>query len=175
MHDSMIRTLSLVILLLAQSLCAQQGGLSAGFRASRILGSYPGRQFPSASYWVQTGKQIASKFVGSTPAAVWIVGLYQDSDEIQLNFPSPGGTFPSIRFISADQNEEYLSKFDAEGIRVWLQIEPGPASVDTLIDLVLSRYKHHPCVAGFGVDVEWLDAKTNSGGRKLTDSAEVGR
>ena len=171
----MIRTLGILILFLAQVVCAQQGNLSAGFRASRILGSFPGRQFPAASYWVQTGKQIASRFAGSTPAAIWIVSLYQDSDETQLNFPSPGGTFPFIRFISVDQNEAYLSQFDAEGFRVWLQVEPGPASVDTLIDLVLSRYKHHPCVAGIGIDVEWLNAKTFSGGRKLTDSAEVGR
>jgi hypothetical protein len=171
----MTRILGLLFLVLTQGVYAQQASLSAGFRASRILGSYPGRQFPAASYWVQTGKQIASRFAGSTPSAIWIVSLYQDTDETQLNFPSPGGTYPFIRFISVDQNDAYLSQFDAEGFRVWLQVEPGPASVDTLIDLVLSRYKQHPCVVGFGVDVEWLNAKTNSGGRKLTDSAEVGR
>jgi hypothetical protein len=56
------------------------------------------------------------------------------------------------------------------GVNVWLQVEPGAAEMDTLIDLVLNRYKQHSCVRGFGVDVEWFYAATNSGGRKLTDS-----
>ena len=171
----MKRILALAYLLAVHWGLAQQVNLSAGFRASRVLGSYPGRQFPSAPYWIQTGKQIASRFQGAVPAAIWIVSLYQDTDETQLNFPTPGGTYPYIRFISVDQNESYLSQFDAEGFRIWLQVEPGPASVDTLIDLVLSRYRHHPCVVGFGIDVEWLNAKTYSGGRKLTDSLEVKR
>jgi hypothetical protein len=142
----------------------------AGFRASRILGSYPNRQFPNSGYWSYVGKQMAQKFNGYSPAGVWIVGLYLDSDEIMLNFPSQGVSVPSVEFGSTDQNEEYLTRFDNEGIKIWLQIEPGPASVDTLISIVLNRYKNHPCIAGFGIDVEWLNAKTNSGGRTVTDA-----
>jgi hypothetical protein len=52
---------------------------------------------------------------------------------------------------------------------VWLQVEPGSASLDTLITLVLERYKHHPCVLGFGVDVEWYTVASSSSAKKVTD------
>ncbi|MCX6132797.1 MAG: T9SS type A sorting domain-containing protein [Ignavibacteriales bacterium] len=141
----------------------------AGFRASRVLGSYPNRQFPSVDYWISAGQQMARKFSGAAPAGIWIVSLYQGSGVTQMNFPGDGRTYPNIQFIGTDQNESYLSRFDSAGFNIWLQVEPGAASMDTLISLVLSRYKQHPCVKGFGVDVEWYYTNTNSGGRKLTD------
>jgi hypothetical protein len=48
-----------------------------------------------------------------------------------------------------------LNYFDAHGINVLLQVEPGYADVDKLIDIVLKRYGRHPSVIGFGIDVEW--------------------
>ena len=143
---------------------------AAGFRASRVLSSYPGHIFPSADYWLSAGQRMAQKFTGATPAGIWIVSLYQSNNSTQLNFPSDGSTYPNIQFISTDQNEAYLSRFDSEGFRIWLQVEPGAASMDTLITLVLNRYKHHPCVRGFGVDVEWFFAEANVGGRKVTNA-----
>ena len=155
-------------------LCVAQSSpsssLIAGFRASRVLQSYPNHQFPSADYWISVGNRISQKFSGSSPAAIWIVSLYQSNNITQFNFPSDGKSYPYIQFISSDQNEAYLSRFDSTGMNVWLQVEPGAAGMDTLIDLVLNRYKQHSCVRGFGVDVEWFYAATNSGGRKLTDS-----
>lgn len=142
----------------------------AGFRASRILQSYPGNQFPSPAYWSSAGYWMAGKFHGANPAGVWIVSLYISNGQTQMNFPSGGISLPNVSFISTDQNENYLSYFDQQGIKVWLQVEPGAASVDTLIYVVLNRYKHHACVAGFGVDVEWLDTHLYSGGRKVTDT-----
>ncbi len=141
----------------------------AGFRASRILQSYPNNQFPVPNYWANAGHFISGKFTGTAPASIWIVSLYMDNGETQLNFSNPGGNYPYISFISGDQNEVYLNRFDQEGIKVWLQVEPGAASVDTLIHIVLNKYKHHPCVVGFGVDVEWFNAQSSSGGRKVTD------
>lgn len=141
----------------------------AGFRASRILNSYPNNQFPSADYWVSTGRLMAGKFPSANPASIWIVSLYISNGVTQLNFPNPGGSYPYINFISTDQNESYLTRFDQEGFKVWLQVEPGAASIDTLIHLVLNRYKHHPCVKGFGVDVEWYLANLYSGGKKVTN------
>ena len=113
---------------------------------------------------------MAQKFAGATPAGIWIVSLYQDNGVTQMNFPGNGGTYPYIQFISTDQNEAYLSRFDSAGISIWLQVEPGAASMDTLIALVLGRYKQHACVKGFGVDVEWFYANTSSGGRKVSDA-----
>ncbi|MCX8010496.1 MAG: T9SS type A sorting domain-containing protein [Ignavibacteria bacterium] len=141
----------------------------AGFRASRILSSYPNNQFPSADYWVSTGRLMAGKFPSANPASIWIVSLYLSNGITQLNFPNPGGNYPYINFISTDQNESYLTRFDQEGFKVWLQVEPGAASIDTLIHLVLNRYKHHPCVKGFGIDVEWYLANLYPGGKKVTN------
>jgi hypothetical protein len=142
----------------------------AGFRASRILSSYPNSQFPNEDYWTYVGNAMASKFDSTGPAAVWIVSLYQSAGNTRLNFPSPGGTFPYILFTTSDYNETYLTRFDQEGFKVWLQVEPGAADMDTLISLVMNRYKHHSCVAGFGVDVEWLNTQAYSGGQHVTDS-----
>jgi len=142
----------------------------AGFRASRILSSYPGNTFPNDNYWTYVGNEMAAKFDSTGTAAIWIVSLYQSAGVTRLNFPSPGGTYPNITFGSTDQNEAYLDRFDQEGFKVWLQVEPGEANVDTLIKLVTDRYKHHPCVAGFGVDVEWLNSENYSGGQHVTDS-----
>ena len=145
-------------------------GRVAGFRASRILSSYPNNQFPSPQYWFTTGTAIASKFSSTSPGAVWIVSLYLSNGVTQLNFPSPGGgSLPYINFIGTDRNEEYLTHFDNLGLKVWLQVEPGGAKIDTLIHLVLSRYKHHPCVVGFGIDVEWYNTHIHAGGKKVTD------
>lgn len=146
----------LLILFLFCAAQTQAGTPSyAGFRASRILNSYPNRVFPTPQYWSSTAKQIAQKFPGSQPAGIWIVSLYIDNGITQCNFPSGGISLPNVNFISTDQNETYLKHFDTTGIKVWLQIEPGNAEIDTLISIVLNRYKHHPSVIGFGIDVEW--------------------
>jgi len=134
------------------------------------LQSYPNNQFPSADYWTNVGNSIASKFQNFSPSGIWIISLYIDNGNTQFNFPSNGLSISHVSFIGSDQNEQYLSKFDMEGIKVWLQVEPGAASVDTLIHIALSRYGHHSCVVGFGVDVEWLDAQSYSGGRKVTNA-----
>ncbi len=144
------------------------GNRVAGFRASRILSSYPNHQFPSAEYWQSVADSMAAKFDSTAPGGIWIVSLYQSGGVTRLNFPLMGN-YPYITDISEEQNEDYLNYFDAHGTNIWLQVEPGAASVDTLIYLVLNRYKHHPCVVGFGVDVEWYLTNQYSGGKKVSD------
>ena len=39
-----------------------------------------------------------------------------------------------------------------------------------LIDLVLTQYRHHPSVIGFGVDVEWYQIATHDEGKAVTDA-----
>ncbi|NOG96670.1 MAG: T9SS type A sorting domain-containing protein [Ignavibacteriae bacterium] len=145
----------------------------AGFRASRILSSYPNNTFPEPEYWEQVGDQMSAKFDGYKPGGVWIVSIYL-SDPLGytlLNFPNPtGAEYDSIIFRSIDQNENYLNHFDTTGVKVWLQVEPGGADIDTLISLVLNRYKHHSCVQGFGVDVEWYETYNYTGGKKVNDT-----
>ncbi len=146
------------------------GQLIVGFRASRMLPNYPNEQFPSPDYWVRVGREMAGRFPSAVPGGVWIVGLYQENGKTQLSFPSSGASYPYLSFSDADYNEPYLTDFDQSGLKVWLQVEPGAADVETLIDLVMQRYRHHACVIGFGIDVEWYRAHTYPDGQKITDN-----
>ncbi len=141
----------------------------AGFRAAYKTARYADFQFPGADYWTKAGKAMAAKFDGANAAAIWVVSLYLDNGNTQLGFPAIGKRLPFISFAPADYSEEHLSHFDSTGVKVWLQIEPGAANVETLIDLVLERYGHHPCVVGLGIDVEWYHAHVQTHGRKVTD------
>ena len=147
----------------------ENNSVYAGFRASRLYHIYPDHQFPSKEYWLKVGIGMADKFDNASPAGIWIVGLYQSSGEVALGFPSPGGTYDKITFSGSDLNEDYLDHFDENNLKVWLQVEPGSANIDTLIHLVMSRYQHHPCVIGFGIDVEWYRADGYPEGAKVSN------
>jgi hypothetical protein len=123
----------------------------AGVRSS----NYGIKPFPSPSGWQNAIQTMVGYFKGSTPCAIWIVGEFRRNKACHLFFPSDGNSYPHVEFDPYDKHEDYLSHFDKTGIKVFLQVEPASADMITLIDLVLSRYKHHPCVIGFGVDVEW--------------------
>ena len=124
---------------------------------------------PAPSYWANVGASASGKFSGSTPAAIWVVGLAQAEGGCYLTFPS-SGQYSNVLFAPSDQNEQYLSYFDSKGMKVILQVEPGQADVNTLIKLVLDKYGKHPCVAGIGIDVEWLQFKSYGGGKAVTDA-----
>jgi hypothetical protein len=129
----------------------------AGARSS----SYGISPFPDPCGWTKAMTTASGYFPGSTPAGIWIVGNLSGSG-VSLQFPRPndGRDYGSrIKFASSDKHERYLDYFDARGIKVWLQVESGFADMPTLIDLVLKRYKHHPSVVGFGVDVEWFNPR----------------
>ena len=137
----------------------------AGLRSS----PYGARQpFPGVDYWLNASRDMARRFPGSTPAFVWIVSTMERdqsrkearvySSRTRLTFPAPAGReqqYENIVFADLDANEAYLQEFDRLGCKVWLQVEPAMADIPTLIDLVMERYSRHPCVTGFGVDVEW--------------------
>jgi hypothetical protein len=123
----------------------------AGVRSSR----YGVKPFPEPETWQKAIETMGGYFPGATPCAIWIVGKFKHPTTCLLHFPSAGQVYPNIEFEGPDQNERYLDHFDRTGIRVFLQVESAQADMPTLIDLVLGRYKHHRCVIGFGVDVEW--------------------
>jgi hypothetical protein len=137
--------------------------LGAGFRYSTYGPAYD----PGPEYWAGVGQAMSAKFPGSRPQAIWIVGNFAGTGTI-LTFP---GTYsePNINYSLEDNNEEALTLFDEVGLDVWLQVEPGSASVDSLIGVVMDRYGHHPSVIGFGIDVEWLDSDGTPEGRPVTD------
>jgi hypothetical protein len=135
----------------------------AGFRYSSYGPSYN----PGPEYWVSVGEQMAAKFPDAKPATIWIVGIL-DGEGTYLSFGCDTDD-PNIRCGYVDINEQVLTLFDEKGFDVWLQVEPGNADVDKLIDIVLNQFKHHPSVVGFGVDVEWYKSTTGPEGQPVTD------
>lgn len=113
--------------------------------------------------------------LAATPCGIYIFGYIEGngtgdpaSAYCYLSFPKPSGTYPNVHFGSADPHEAYLNAFDAAGLKIFLQVEPGDADVNMLIDLVMNRYKHHPCVIGFGLDLEWYQARSYTDGKVVT-------
>jgi hypothetical protein len=138
-------------------------GLGAGFRFSM----YGPRVNPGPQYWTRVGREMAARFPGATPTAVWIVTRVKDRGAL-LNFPVPAGD-PLISGSETDSNEEALRLFDELGFHVWLQVEPGYAPVEKLLRLTLDRYAHHPSVVGVGIDVEWYRSIDPDAGDPVTD------
>jgi hypothetical protein len=111
---------------------------------------------------------MAGKFPSASPQAIWIVGSLAGQGT-RLSFPG-SSTDPYIQFATSDENEETLTLFDQAGLTVWLQVEPGEASMEELIHLILNQYGHHPCVIGVGLDVEWYHSYEEPIGQAVTDA-----
>lgn len=138
--------------------------LGAGFRYSTYgVGNDPGPE-----YWLSVGTRMASRFPGSQPQTIWIVSTFAGVGTV-LSFPGDSDD-PTIHFSMDDNNEAALTLFDHEGVGVWLQVEPGDAPMEDLIDIVLDRYGQHPSVIGVGVDVEWFHSSGTPEGEPVTDA-----
>ena len=138
--------------------------LGAGFRYS----TYGPSQDPGPEYWLSVGERMAKRFPGSVPQAIWIVGNYSTGGTV-LTFPGSDEDL-RIHFSLEDGNEAALDAFDEAGLGVWLQVEPGDAPMERLIDIVLARYGDHPSVLGFGVDVEWYHSDGTPEGEAVGDT-----
>ena len=123
----------------------------AGWRSSM----YGYQQEQPPSYWVNVAKDISSKFSGTTPGGIWLVGETDGDGPGTILYMPSSGSYPNVNFEGGDASEAYLTAFDIAGVKVILQVEPMSADINTLIDIVMSRYKSHPSVVGFGVDIEW--------------------
>lgn len=140
--------------------------LGAGFRFS----TYGPPRNPGPEYWAGVGEQMAAKFPGAEPEAIWIVGNFLGSGMTHLSFNAQNSGDPFIKSGYVDMNEAALNLFDQRGVKVWLQVEPANADMVTLINLVMNQYKHHPCVVGFGVDVEWYQSDGSPEGTPISDA-----
>lgn len=136
----------------------------AGFRFSTYGPPYD----PGANYWARLAENMSERFDGARPQIIWIVGNVSGTGT-QLTFFGKSDD-PQIHFSMKDRNEEALTLFDAMGAHVWLQVEPGNAPVETLIEIVLKKYAHHPSVIGVGVDVEWFKSTGKPGGQAVSDA-----
>jgi hypothetical protein len=155
--------LAIAVLVLAQA--ARQDRLEgAGIRSS----TYGRPTDPGPGYWARTGVEIAAKFPGAKPEAIWIVSRLKGRGT-QMSFPVPPGGDPLITGMDEDISEPVLQLFDKLGYRVWLQTEPGWAPVDKAFDVMLDRYGRHPSVVGVGVDIEWHRSNSPDLGDPVTD------
>lgn len=150
-----IKLLTLLLIVVFIFSCTDQvKGVKYTSVRSSTYGIIP---FPGPSGWKNAINSISGKFSGSQSFIVWILAELGPTYEIcHAHFPSDGKKeYENIIFDNVDTNEIYLDYFDDQGIKVFLQVEPGSADVGELIDLVLTRYQHHESVIGFGVDNEW--------------------
>ena len=72
--------------------------------------------------------------------------------------------YPSVvanQSESTDRVEPFLEELDRVGYRCILNIQPQKTDIVAIINEVLLRYSHHPCVIGLAVDVEWKKTGTN--------------
>ena len=107
-------------------------------------------------------------YEGSTGACILIVGTVSERTwDCRLYFPT-SREIARVNSSEEDFYEAYLDAFDQAGYEVWLQVEPGEADLVELATEVMNHYKHHSCVKGFGIDVEWHKTEgTNGYGVKL--------
>ncbi len=139
------------------------------FQGAGIRSSTYGRpNDPGPGYWARTGTEIAAKFPGAKPEAIWIVSRLKGRGT-EMSFPVPPGGDPLITGMPEDISEPVLQLFDKLGYSVWLQTEPGWAPVDKAFHVMLDRYGHHKCVVGVGVDIEWHRSNNPDLGDPVTD------
>jgi hypothetical protein len=94
--------------------------------------------FENKDQWAHAIYNVNNRFPGSRPWVTWAVGDLKDATQ-----------------ISDEAHEEYLKHMDLMGVDVFLEVWPSGKDVNELIDTFLSKYKHHSCIAGFGVDLEF--------------------
>jgi hypothetical protein len=88
--------------------------------------------------WAQAIFNVSNRFPGAHPWATWAVGNLKDATA-----------------LSDAVHEEYLTHMDRLGVAIFLEVWPSGADVPTAIDTWLGKFKHHQCVAGFAVDLEY--------------------
>ena len=130
--------------------------------------------------WKQVTDQLQEWYPQTQTTMVWIIGSLSGMG-CNLEF-TPSSDVDTealarqyIYFSEPDRenhlsHEEYFKYFDNNNIKVYLQVEPGFADVDTLIDLIMDQYGDHPCIAGIGVDVEWYHGVTEDSGLPVSDA-----
>jgi hypothetical protein len=150
----------------------------AGFRSSDYGGPLNGNQYGhdqvDPAYWVSVAQRMQAKFPGSSPGAQYVVGYIETPEtNTYMPFPAPAGYegMPNVDFGPTGVEEQMLTAFDAAGMKIILQVEPGDADVPRLATMILNKFKQHPSVVGFGVDVEWLRwMGSNQMGSKTNDT-----
>src|SRR5438105_4251016 len=145
-------------------------GLRAGLRAS----NYGITPWPSPSWWIDSINSMRGRFPGATGEQIAVVVEVSGGGgrgKCWAHFPQPAtGSWPNVNWDDVDLFESTFDAFDANGIKVWLQVEPASCDVPMLIELVYRQYGHHSSVIGFGVDDEWYRKDVERTGKSITDA-----
>lgn len=161
----------ILITLLTLTACTQQpsetdeddSSMWAGIRASSYGLRESFGRFPKVSELTDYLGKMESCYEDSTGTCLLIVGVIgDDNSTCYLDFPLSKEIGHAIG-EEKDLYESYLTAMDKAGYSVWLQVEPGDADIVELATEVMNHYKHHRCVKGFGIDVEWYKASKNPG------------
>jgi hypothetical protein len=111
------------------------------------------------AWWADRARQYATHFKDAQPAILEIVSTYQDNGSTQLEFARPaddkGPTDKMIFSGSRVDHDKALAEYDRQKVKAILQLEPGEADVARCFEMAWSKFKSHPCIAGFAVDAEW--------------------
>lgn len=136
------------------------------------------QRYPGMAQWKAVTNAVANNFTSAKPTIIWIVGESDGSTGCTLSF-NPGtatGSYiswesPYVPPYDVQMHDDYLQYFSDNGINVFLQVEPGHADVEELIDLVLNKYSHYEAVIGFGVDVEFYKYNPSNGSNARVSDA----
>jgi len=97
----------------------------------------------------------ARSFGGENAVIDLVVVQAHENNLAYLPFPFQKKGYIYSFNQTTDKVEPYLNRFDEDGLKVILSIQPSGADTVDLIDIVLSRYGHHKSVIGVNVDLEW--------------------
>ena len=143
----------------------------AGIRFSSygMRSAYGKDNFPDKTKTSSLISKMRGYYDDSKGTCILIVGTVSESNwTCSLDFPL-SKEIDLVYGSKNDRYEDYLTAFDNAGYSVWLQVEPGNADLVALAKEVMTHYKNHTCVKGFGIDVEWYrPAGTDGYGTKLT-------
>lgn len=127
-------------------------------------------EYPSNSDWGAAVNELSDYFGSSTnPTLLLLVGEVKteagpgSGTKLWFENPWPGTDWGDlIEFVDPTLYEglnihSLLGYCDSNNIKVYLQVESGHASIETLISLVMGAFWWHPSVAGFVVDAEWYN------------------
>ncbi|MEJ1239664.1 hypothetical protein WBG78_16125 [Chryseolinea sp. T2] len=112
---------------------------------------------PDKQSHVNLISNINKKFPGSAAWATWTVGDISKA-------------IPSGETLSDAAHESYLTAMDEKGITIFLEIFPfrgdeskglNATNVEAEIDRWLTKFKHHKCIAGVGVELEYFGKATD--------------
>lgn len=101
---------------------------------------------------------VQNKFPASTPWAVWAVGDLSKATPAYVGIPD-------------ETHEAWLSYMDRLGVKIFLEIFPFKAdgkkgiiatNIPASINTWLNKFKHHSCVAGLGIELEYFGKATDS-------------